>query len=191
MRITGGSAKGRQIFCLKGLTVRPAQDKIRVSIFNILANVIEDSVVLDLFAGSGALGLEALSRGAKQCVFVEKDAKTIRVLRKNLELTGFSGNSIVLKKDAFHCIPELKEKGIKYGLVFFDPPYRLWETDRDRQELLDLLASIGKDDTLLDPQAIVIVRYRTHKVDLPEGLGGLSLFDRRVYGDTTLAFLSN
>lgn len=188
MRIISGSAKGRQLFCPKGLETRPAQDKIRGAIFNILAGVVEGSVVLDLFAGTGALGIEALSRGAKDCIFVEKGIRALQALRQNLTLTGFATRGTILKRDALKCLPELQKKGIQFGLVFIDPPYPLWEAKEERQRLFDLLSALGGEGSPLEPNAIVVVRYRTRKVELPESFGGLQLFDKRSYGDTTLAF---
>ncbi len=189
MRIIGGLAKGRQLFCPKGLGTRPAQDKIREAIFNILSEVVEGSVVLDLFAGTGALGIEALSRGARQCVFVENNIRAVQALRKNLELTGFTDKGIVLKRDALRCLPELQKREIQAGLVFIDPPYALWEIPKERERLLALASNLSAADGLLEPHAIIVMRYRTHKVELPESLGTLHLFNKRSYGDTTLAFL--
>jgi len=189
MRIIGGLAKGRQLFCPTGLEVRPAQDKIREAVFNILADVVEGSIVLDLFAGTGSLGIEALSRGARQCVFVERDARAVQALRKNLELTGFATRGTILKRDAFKCLPELQKKGMRFGLVFIDPPYALWERPEEGQGIFDLVSALGSGgESLLENDAIAVVRYRTHKVELPESLGNLCLFDKRSYGDTTLAF---
>ncbi|HHT9132406.1 MAG TPA: 16S rRNA (guanine(966)-N(2))-methyltransferase RsmD [Candidatus Tripitaka californicus] len=189
MRISGGLARGRQLFCPRGLEVRPAQDKIREAVFNILANVVEGSIVLDLFAGTGALGIEALSRGARQCVFVERDVRAVQALRKNLESTGFATRGTILKRDAFKCLPELQKRGMRFGLVFIDPPYVLWERPKEGQGIFDLVSALGSGgESLLEKDAIAVVRYRTHKVELPESLGNLCLFDKRSYGDTTLAF---
>ncbi|HHT9152348.1 MAG TPA: 16S rRNA (guanine(966)-N(2))-methyltransferase RsmD [Candidatus Hypogeohydataceae bacterium YC40] len=187
MRIIGGLAKGRQILCPRGLEVRPAQDKIREAIFNILAGVVEGSIVLDLFAGTGALGIEGLSRGARQCVFVEKNTIAVQTIKKNLELTGFADRGIVLKRDAFKCLPELQKKGMRFWLIFIDPPYPLWERPDKREMLFNLVQALG-EDTILESHTIVIIRHRTHKVEMPESLGSLRLFDKRSYGDTTLTF---
>ena len=166
MRIIGGLARGRQLFCPTGLEVRPAQDKIREAVFNILAKVVEGSIVLDLFAGTGSLGIEALSRGARQCVFVERDARAVQALRKNLELTGFATRGTILKRDAFKCLPELQKGGMRFGLVFIDPPYALWERPKEGQGLFDLVSALGSGgESLLENDAIAVVRYRTHKVE--------------------------
>lgn len=188
MRIIGGLAKGRKLFCPKGLNTRPAQDKIREAVFNILAQVVEGSIVLDLFAGTGALGIEALSRGARQCVFIERDVRALQAVQKNLKLTGLAYRGIVIKGDVLKCLPKLREMGAQFGLIFVDPPYALWERPKEREGLFDLLSALSGEPVLLEPQVILVLRYRTHKVELPENLGSLHLFDRRSYGDTTLAF---
>lgn len=191
MRIIGGLARGRQLFCPRGLEVRPTQDKIRGAVFNILANVVEGSIVLDLFAGTGALGIEALSRGARQCVFVERDVRAIQALRKNLELTGFATRGTILKRDVFKCFPELQKRGMRFGLVFIAPPYALWEGPKERQRLFDLVSAPDESPLrpggILEPHAIVVLEYGTHRVELPETWGGLHLFDQRIYDDTALA----
>jgi 16S rRNA (guanine(966)-N(2))-methyltransferase RsmD len=190
MRVIGGQAKGRRLVCPRGLETRPAQDKLREAVFNILAEVVEGSFVLDLFAGSGALGIEALSRGARGCVFVERDLKAILAIKTNLESTRLAPMGVVIRRDVLKCLPELQKRGVQFGLIFIDPPYTLWERPRERQALLDFISAFSVEKSLLEPHAIVVLRYRSHKVELPEHLGEFHLFDRRVYGDTTLTFWS-
>jgi len=122
MRIIAGDRRGSKITAPKGDTTRPTSDRVREAAYNLIGPV-EDAVVLDLFAGSGAMGLEALSRGARRCVFVESDRAASRVIQENLEKLRFTG-AFVLQKDAFQALRE--ERGRTYDLVLVDPPYGSW-----------------------------------------------------------------
>jgi len=123
MRIIAGERRGARIAAPKGDTTRPTSDRVREAAYNLIGPV-EDAAVLDLFAGSGAMGLEALSRGARRCVFVESDRAACRVIQENLEKLRFSGAALVLQKDAFQALRE--ERGRTYDLVIVDPPYGSW-----------------------------------------------------------------
>lgn len=120
MRIITGSARGRRLISPEGADVRPTTDKVKESLFSIIQFEIEGRAVLDLFAGSGQLGLEALSRGAASCVFVDASAKSLAVVRRNIALTGFEARSEVVHGDA---ISFLASASRKFDLVFLDPPY--------------------------------------------------------------------
>ena len=122
MRIIAGDRRGAKIAAPKGDATRPTSDRVREAAYNLIGPV-EDAAVLDLFAGSGAMGLEALSRGARRCVFVESDRAACRVIQDNLEKLRFTG-ALVLQKDAFQALRE--ERGRTYDLVLVDPPYGSW-----------------------------------------------------------------
>lgn len=130
MRIVAGSRKGHRIAAPKGADTRPTSDRAREAAFNLIGPV-DGVAVLDLFAGSGAMGLEALSRGAARCVFAEADRGACRVIRENLERLRLTG-ALVLCKDAFQALREEKAAGRAYELVLADPPYGLWESVEDR-----------------------------------------------------------
>jgi 16S rRNA (guanine966-N2)-methyltransferase len=124
MRIIGGTHRGRRIVAPRGPHTRPTGDRVREALFNLVGPV-EDASVLDLFAGSGALGLEALSRGARRCAFAEADAAACRVIRQNLEALGLTGG-LVLQRDAVAVLREERSARRRHELVLIDPPYERW-----------------------------------------------------------------
>lgn len=124
MRIIAGDRRGARITAPKGTATRPTGDSVREAAYNLIGPV-EDAAVLDLFAGSGAMGLEALSRGARRCVFVESDRAACAVIRDNLEKLRLTG-ALVLGKDVFQALREERGAGRSYDLVLVDPPYGAW-----------------------------------------------------------------
>ena len=124
MRIIGGTHRGRRIEAPKGEQTRPTGDRVREALFNLVGPV-DDASVLDLYAGSGALGLEALSRGARRCVFAETDPAACRAIRRNLETLGLSG-ALVLQRDASSVLRDERAAGRRHDLVLLDPPYGRW-----------------------------------------------------------------
>jgi 16S rRNA (guanine966-N2)-methyltransferase len=177
MRIVAGSFKGREIHGPTSLATRPTSDRVRESLFNILAHgvegfSIEGARVMDLFAGTGVLGLEALSRGAKFCQFVEESAEARGVIRKNTDACGTIGQCKIWRRDATDlgsCSPQSP-----FDLVFADPPYN---KGLGEKALASLLA--GK---WLAVSAVVVLE-EAEKAVVPE-VAGLLLLDTRVYGDT-------
>ncbi len=126
MRIVAGSRKGHRITAPKGVVTRPTSDRVREAAFSIVGPV-EEAAVLDLFAGSGALGLEALSRGARSCVFVERDRGAARVIQANLEKLQLTGATVV-NRDAAAALRSERESGRSFDLVLVDPPYDEWSS---------------------------------------------------------------
>ena len=143
MRIIAGERRGARIVAPRGDTTRPTSDRVREAAYNLIGPV-EGAAVLDLFAGSGAMGLEALSRGARRCVFVESDRAACRVIHDNLEKLRFVG-ALVLQKDAFQALRE--EPGRTYDLVLVDPPYGSWPDLEPR--LAEALPAMLAPDGLL------------------------------------------
>ena len=123
MRIIAGTRKGHTIYAPRGLDTRPTSDRVRENVFNILGP-IDDAVVLDLFAGSGAMGLEALSRGAARTVFVERDGEAVRAIQRNLDKLRLPGT--VLRQEAVSALASEAAAGRKYDLVLVDPPYDMY-----------------------------------------------------------------
>jgi 16S rRNA (guanine966-N2)-methyltransferase len=145
LRIIAGTHKGRRIAAPKGDHTRPTGDRVREALFNLVGPV-DGASVLDLYAGSGALGLEALSRGARRCVFVESDGAACRVIRANLETLGLTG-ALVLQRDAVAVLQEERTAGRRHDLVLLDPPYEGWAALEQR--LGELLPAIVTDDGLV------------------------------------------
>jgi 16S rRNA (guanine(966)-N(2))-methyltransferase RsmD len=173
MRIIAGALKGRVLAPVKGRT-RPTAAKVREAIFNILG-VVPEAKVLDLFAGTGALGIEALSRGAVRAVFVEDHPEALKGLRRNLETLGLVDRSLILPLPVAAALRKLGARGERFDLVFLDPPYG----GGAAAATLAALAVAG----LLLPQARVVAEH-SRRETLPEVAGVLLLQALRRYGDT-------
>lgn len=180
MRIVGGEFRGRPIAAPRSEAIRPTSDRTREAVFNVIAHNfssrLEGGRVLDLFAGTGALGLEALSRGAAHCLFVEESAQGRGLIRDNIEALGLQGRTKIFRRDA----AALGAAGTiaPFDLVFADPPYGKGLAEKA------LAAAIAGG--WLKPEALVVVEEAAATPFLPPA--GLSLIDRRDYGDTMVAF---
>ncbi|MDI3280307.1 MAG: 16S rRNA (guanine(966)-N(2))-methyltransferase RsmD [Bacillota bacterium] len=179
MRVIAGSARGRRLRCPAGREVRPTADRVRESLFAILGGSVEGARVLDLFAGAGTLGIEALSRGAAEAVFVEGDRRVAAALRSNLEATGFLAQSRIIVSDVFAALRRLAGEGGKFQLILADPPYGRGLARRT----VEALASwAGKS-----AGCRLVVEHSRHD-DLPPWVEGLSLVRQERYGETVLSF---
>lgn len=178
MKITGGKSRGRLLASMKGMDIRPTASKIREAIFNILGQDISGNKVLDLFAGTGILGIEALSRGAESAVFVDKSDQSVRIINKNLTICGYQDRCRVLKREIMKG-PALGTLSLKDGfdLVFIDPPYGKSLIP----DVLVMLSSCG----ILSDNAVVVTESSKHDL-LPETSEGLFLSDTRSYGQTKI-----
>ena len=176
MRIIAGKA-GRLAIKVPQAVARPTTDFVRQAIFSILGDRVDDSRVLDLFAGSGAIGLEALSRGASTCIFVDEHRQADATIRQNLEKTKLSGGRVV-KSDVQSF---LKRDTASYNLIFADPPY--WQHHGDKDHIGDLLGS-GLVAARLAADGCFVAEISAHQPS-PDG-GVLSLIDRREYGGSAV-----
>jgi 16S rRNA (guanine(966)-N(2))-methyltransferase RsmD len=184
VRIISGLAKGRKLISPKNMRVRPTADRVKESLFNILANLIEDfsSIkTLDIFAGTGNLGIEALSRGSKYAVFIDSHRQSAAMISKNLDQLGFTRQSRVIIEEALTGLQVLEKQQEQFGLIFLDPPYGKGYTET----ILDALSR----SSLVTDQTIVVAEFATHE-DIATAFGRLQQFDRRGYGDTVLAFFN-
>jgi len=178
MRVTAGAERGRKLRAPRGATTRPTGAKVREAIFNILGP-LPPNPVLDLFAGTGALGIEALSRGASVATFVERDQRALTALHRNLRTFDLSDRARVLDSSVAVALQRLSEQDAKFSWVFVDPPYASGEVE----PVLTLLSG----GELLDNGAVVIVEHDRHHIPPPR-VGALEMVDRRFYGDTGLSF---
>ena len=176
MRIVAGSRKGHHIAAPKGAATRPTGDRVREAVFSIIGPV-EGAAVLDLFAGSGALGLEALSRGAASCVFVERDRDAAGVIRANLEKLRLTG-AVVANRDVAAALRDDRVRGRRYDLVLVDPPYEEW--DRHAGALAEHLPALLEDDAL-----VVVETSDRVEPELP-----LDLVTTRRYGSARITVFS-
>lgn len=179
MRISGGAAKGRKVESRKAFVgvseLRPTSSKVRQAIFNILGGRIDEAIFLDLYAGSGTVGIEALSRGAARTVFVDENALRINIIGKFLEKFAFSEKSVLLnvKADNF-----LRRHGWTFDIIFIDPPYLSDEAEK-------ALAIIDESNILKD-NGVVIVEHNSKKI-IPDNFVSLRLKKVYKYGDTSLS----
>jgi 16S rRNA (guanine(966)-N(2))-methyltransferase RsmD len=184
MRVIAGTHRSRILKSLKGLALRPTSDRLRETLFNVLAPNIPGSRFVDLFAGTGAIGIEALSRGADEVVFIENHAPAVTLIRRNLESLGITIGATVLAVDALRGLAMLaarKNSGTPaFDHIFLDPPYAAAE---DYSRVLEFLGSAD----LLAPVGILIAEHRRN-FDLPEGLGALRRFRVLKQGDAALSF---
>ena len=176
MRIIAGTHRGRRIAAPKGEQTRPTGDRVREALFNLVGPVDEASV-LDLYAGSGALGLEALSRGARRCVFAETDGVACRVIRQNLESLGLTGG-LVLQRDAVSVLREERTGGRRHELILLDPPYEAWAP------LEPVLAGLLPEVVSAEGLVVVETGERT------EPLLPLDLVTTRRYGSARLTLFA-
>lgn len=183
MRVVAGRFRGRALQAPSDGTTRPTSDRVRESLFNILAHGIADfslegARVIDLFAGTGALGIEALSRGARYCLFVEEAPEARALIRQNVEAFGLTGETRIFRRDATDLGPAGNME--PYQLAFLDPPYGKGLAEKT-------LAVLAAGKWLL-PGAIAVVEERAGL--LPQSIPGYSTLDRRTYGDTEVSFFN-
>ncbi len=179
MRVISGTAKKRRLKTPKGYNVRPTADRVKEALFNILGERVPGCKFLDLFAGAGNIGIEALSRGAVDVVFVENDIKNIRIIKENLKITGLEEQAELICKDVLNAIVILGMRKKQFDIIFLDPPYlKNYETG-----VLLAIASHG----LLSPGGMVIVESNI-KSRPPGGAKNLKTIRQEKYGDTMLSF---
>ena len=124
MRIIAGKYRGRRLQGPRGADLRPTGDRLKETLFSILGPALDGVTVLDVFAGTGAIGLEALSRGAREVIFIDSSREAVRLIRRNLELLGIASGYKILQEDAFTSLRALARSGFRADIVFLDPPYR-------------------------------------------------------------------
>ena len=181
MRIISGISKGRRLAAPKSQAVRPTSDRVKESIFNILGDEVEGKVVLDLFAGTGNLGIEALSRGAKKALFVEKGRQALRLIQKNLSQLGMKERSEILPRDVRRAIGILEQRGEPFDLILMDPPY---EKGLIQKTLLALYSH-----RIYHKDSILVIEH-DRREPIPEVVEGWTLSRQRKIGDTLISFLS-
>ena len=181
MRIITGTSKGRRLATPKSQAVRPTSDRVKESMFNILGKEVEGKIVLDLYAGTGNLGIEALSRGAKRALFVERGRRAVRLIQRNISQCGMQERSEILLKDVSRAIGILSQRGESFDLILMDPPYEKGLI----QETLTRLHStrIYHEDTIL------LIEH-DRREPIPEKVEGWTLIRQQGIGDTVISFLT-
>jgi 16S rRNA (guanine(966)-N(2))-methyltransferase RsmD len=180
MRVIAGKYRSRRLTAPAGIQTRPTSDRLRETLFNVLAPSVEDSVWLDLFAGSGGIGIEALSRGARMVHFVESSSRAVRAIHSNLATLGISEGFEVMEHDAMTALRLLDERAAAFDFCFLDPPYRKHD---DYQKVMGLLSR----SRLLKAGGRVIAEHDKH-FDPGEIFGSLSRLRKLRQGDAVLSF---
>lgn len=186
MRVVAGKFKGRRLKTVKGLEVRPTADRVKESLFRIFGEQVVHADFLDLCAGTGSIGLEALSRGARSTTFVDSNHHCIRIIASNLEMCGYNRRHPhiqLIRLDARKALVRLGKRKAKFDLIYFDPPY----ASRIHESCVKQIAEAN----LLSPAGLVVIEHRTiQKIDWVESLilDELALSRQERYGDTTLSF---
>ena len=173
MRVISGKLKGREIIGYDIDGTRPTMDRVKESIFGSIQEYIEDSVVLDLFSGSGNLGIEAISNGCSKCYFIDNNKKCIKVIEDNIKSFNIEENSIVICNDYVKAIKRFSDDNINFDIIFVDPPYKY----RIAKEVLELVnkCQVLKDDV------IIVFEYSLDKLD--DNIKGYKLLKYKKYGD--------
>ena len=179
MRVIAGRYKGRRLKGPEGTDIRPTGDRLKETLFNILGPAVRDSVVLDVFGGAGAIGIEAISRGAREVVIIESSESACRLIKHNLGLCGIKTGCRIIQQDVFPAMRFLARQGFKADIVFFDPPYH-WKPYAD---LLEITFIRG---LLTQPSRVVIEHHR--KAGLPESGDGYRRSRVLRQGDHFLSF---
>ncbi len=182
LRIISGNAKGRHLKVPAGTRIRPTSDKVRESLFNIIgSDRIRDAALLDLFSGSGAVGIEAISRGARCATFIDNNFSHIRIIKENIKTCGFEKSSTVIFGDVISVLGKFTREGKSYNIVFADPPYNYnnWSA---------LLSKIINNVNIAGSGFLII--EHSSRISMPEQLNDLEGYGRYVYGDSTLTVYS-
>ncbi|PYG86845.1 16S rRNA (guanine(966)-N(2))-methyltransferase RsmD [Ruminiclostridium sufflavum DSM 19573] len=179
MRVISGSARGLKLVALESMDTRPTADRVKENLFNIIAPYIDDTKVLDLYAGSGGLGIEALSRGAQSAVFCDSNDKSINIIKTNIEKAKFLDKANVFLGEAKLILKKLSHTGEKFDIIFLDPPYR-------KNIVPDILTELEVNRVMEDK--VIIVAETDVEDSLPYETATLVVSRRQIYGKTKLTF---
>lgn len=179
MRIVAGTAKNKRIKTRKGTDTRPTLEKVKESLFSIIAPYVDGAEILDLYSGTGNIALEALSRGARRAVMIEKDPKALKIIIENINLLEFADRCRAYKNDTIRAVEILGKKREKYDIIFMDPPYRDEVCEK-------VIKSILKSGILKEDGIIICEHHMAEK--LPEEIQELKKTDEREYSKKILTF---
>ena len=179
MRIIAGSARGRKLLSPVGMGTRPTLDRIKEAIFNIIQNRTQGAVVVDMFSGTGSLGLEAASRGAKKCYLIDMGDTTFEMLQKNVDNLKFNDKCKCLKGDTYKYMKKFAAEEVVFDLIFIDPPYA--------KDMIPPAIEIIADNDLLRRDGLIVCKIDSSE-EIYEGNSIIHLCDLRKYGNTTVLF---
>lgn len=179
MRIIAGDAKNKKIISRKGTDTRPTLGSMKESLFSIISPYVENSIFLDLFSGSGSISLEALSRGAKRAIMIEKDSTALRCIIENIENLGYSDRCRAYKNDVVRAIEILARKNEKFDIIFMDPPYK--------EELCTKVLKAIEKNNILAEDGLIICEHHIFE-NLDDEIAGFKKADERKYGKKCITF---
>lgn len=179
MRIIAGKAKGRKLIPPATMETRPTLDRVKEAMFSMILGYVPDAVAIDVFAGTGSLGLEAASRGAKEVYLVDKSPVTFPLLKENVENLKFSDFCFPLNMDSYEALRSLGRKGKVFDLIFIDPPYC--------KEMIPEALKVVKENNLLQKDGLIVTKIDTIE-EIYEGYEDIILTQSRKYGNTTVCF---
>ncbi len=177
VRIIAGKARGRKLIPPATMETRPTLDRVKESMFSIIQNYIPDSIVVDVFAGTGSLGLEAASRGAKEVYLVDRSKDAFSLLKQNIENLGFEDACYALNKDSYEALRYLADKNKVFDVIFIDPPYC--------REMIPEAIKIVHDKKMLSKDGIIVTKIDSIE-EIYEGYEDIALIKSRKYGNTTI-----
>ena len=183
MRVISGIARGTKLDSIDSLDTRPTLDRVKESLFNIIQNKIENSIILDLFAGSGAIGIEFISRGCSKAYFCEKSHDAIKMINRNLIKTKLKDKSEIYETDYIKCLKLLSSYNVKFDIIYIDPPYKQDLAGKAVEQIIFL--------DLLKHNGIIVIETDEEKRDLKEiEKLQVEVYDLRKYGRAHLIFLN-
>lgn len=178
MRVISGKAKGRPLKAVPGMGTRPTTDKVKEAIFSMIGPYFEGGAALDLFAGTGGLGIEALSRGMERAVFIDIDPKSVEVIRHNLRAANLAGQAEVYRNDAARALKALEKRNAAFDLIFLDPPYRMTDID-------ELMVSMAQKNLVREGATVLVEFDAEHHY--PETFDAFRCAKLSTYGETKVA----
>jgi len=182
MRVISGEYRGKKLYTLEGMNTRPTLDRVKEALFNIIQFKVPEANVLDLFAGSGSLGIETLSRGANYVVFCDHSCEAIKIIKKNIESTKYVEKSTILNKDYMVALKQISKLDKKFDIVFLDPPYKSEFGIKAIEELIKL-------DLIAEDGIIILETDDEDKKKEIEENKKIKIFDERKYGSVKLIFI--
>ncbi|TWE08946.1 16S rRNA (guanine(966)-N(2))-methyltransferase RsmD [Neobacillus bataviensis] len=182
MRVVSGICKGRPLKAVPGNTTRPTTDKVKEALFNMIGPYFDGGIGLDLFAGSGGLGIEGLSRGLEKVIFIDRESKAIHVIQENIKACKFEDKSEVYRNDADRALKALIKRGISFDYIFLDPPYK-------KQQLVSLMEKMDHQD-LVKTEGIIVCEH-SFDVELPQTVGRFNQIKHEKYGIIAVTIYTN
>jgi 16S rRNA (guanine966-N2)-methyltransferase len=182
MRVVSGEYKGKSLKAVPGKSTRPTTDKVKEALFNIIGPYFNGGLCLDLFAGSGGLGIEALSRGIDKVIFIDRDGKAIQTIHENIKVCNIVEDQVeVYRNDANRALKAIMKRDLIFDYIFLDPPYA-------KQQLKDILEMIDKNN-LLNGEGVIVCEHSSD-VELPRKIEGLTQIKQETYGVITISIYS-